>query len=145
VLVTHDRYLFQRVTTTVLGFDGRGGVAAFADYQQWEAERRERETAAAKSPDEPRRETAPGEPRPAADSGKPKKLGYREQREWDDMESLILEAEEKLAVASARASDPSVASIADEVATRYRELDAAQVEVDRLYARWAELEEKRRG
>jgi ATP-binding cassette subfamily F protein uup len=143
VLVTHDRYLFERVTTTVLGFDGRGGVAAYADYQQWEAERRAREATAVVVEAPARREAAPTDsPR---DGGKPKKLGYREQREWEDMESLILAAEEKLAVASSRASDPSVASIADEVATRYRELDAAQMEVDRLYARWAELEEKRRG
>ena len=121
---------------------GRGGVAAYADYQQWEAERRAREaTTAVEAP--ARREAAVDEPR--RDAGKPKKLGYREQREWEEMETLILTAEEKLALASSRASDPSVASIADEVATRYRELDAAQIEVDRLYARWAELEEKRRG
>jgi ATP-binding cassette subfamily F protein uup len=143
VLVTHDRYLFERVTTTVLGFDGRGGVAAYADYQQWEAERRAREATAVVVEAPARREAAATEP--PRDGGKPKKLGYREQREWEDMESLILTAEEKLAVASSRASDPSVASIADEVAARYRELDAARMEVDRLYARWAELEEKRRG
>jgi ATP-binding cassette subfamily F protein uup len=151
VLVTHDRYLFERVTTSVLGFDGRGGARAYADFQQWEAERRSRETRAAEPP--ARNAAAPGDPAGDADagaaqrrgneSGRPKKLGYREQREWDEMESLILAAEEKLAEASARAGDPAVAAIADEVATRYRELDAAQVEVDRLYARWAELEEKR--
>ncbi len=146
VLVTHDRYLFQRVATTVLGFDGRGGVAAYADYQHWEAERRARETAA-NATDEAPREGTSNEARRASDAEppRPKKLGYREQREWDEMESLILAAEERLSEAGARASDPAVAAIADEVATRYRALDDAQAEVDRLYARWAELEEKRRG
>src|SRR5689334_11998774 len=36
VLVTHDRYLLDRVSTVVIGLDGGpGGV--FADYSQWEA------------------------------------------------------------------------------------------------------------
>ena len=37
VLVTHDRYLLDRVSTIVLGFDGLGGVESFADYSQWDA------------------------------------------------------------------------------------------------------------
>src|ERR1022692_3487335 len=36
VLVTHDRYLLDRVSTIVLGLDGRGGAQLFADYWQWE-------------------------------------------------------------------------------------------------------------
>ena len=36
VLVTHDRYLLDRVSTTVLGLDGQGRAEAFADYSQWE-------------------------------------------------------------------------------------------------------------
>ncbi len=36
VLVTHDRYLLNRVASTVLGLDGRGRTGQFADYGQWE-------------------------------------------------------------------------------------------------------------
>src|SRR5215469_14880652 len=36
VLVTHDRYMLDRISTTVLGLDGKGGAATFADYSQWE-------------------------------------------------------------------------------------------------------------
>jgi ATP-binding cassette subfamily F protein uup len=36
VLVTHDRYLLDRLSTIVLGLDGRGNTATFADYLQWE-------------------------------------------------------------------------------------------------------------
>jgi ATP-binding cassette subfamily F protein uup len=32
VLVTHDRYMLDRVSTIVLGFDGLGGIERFADY-----------------------------------------------------------------------------------------------------------------
>ena len=37
VLVTHDRYMLDRVCTSVLGLDGRGDAERFADYSQWEA------------------------------------------------------------------------------------------------------------
>src|SRR4051812_30064186 len=36
VLVTHDRYMLDRVSTIVLGLDGLGGAESFADYSQWE-------------------------------------------------------------------------------------------------------------
>ena len=42
VLVTHDRYLLDRVSTIVLGLDGKGNAATFADYIQWEEWRAER-------------------------------------------------------------------------------------------------------
>ena len=42
VLVTHDRYMLDRVSTTVLGLDGLGGAERFADYAQWEAWQEER-------------------------------------------------------------------------------------------------------
>ena len=42
VLVTHDRYLLDRVSTLVLGLDGLGKVEAFADYTQWEEWRQSR-------------------------------------------------------------------------------------------------------
>src|ERR1035437_500735 len=36
VLVTHDRYMLDRVSTIVLGLDGLGNAETFADYSQWE-------------------------------------------------------------------------------------------------------------
>ena len=36
VLVTHDRYMLDRVSTIVLGLDGMGKAETFADYSQWE-------------------------------------------------------------------------------------------------------------
>src|SRR5262249_21318678 len=39
VLVTHDRYLLESVSTVVLALDGQGGAEYFADYAQWESAR----------------------------------------------------------------------------------------------------------
>ena len=143
VLVSHDRYLFERVTNAVLGLDGSGQVQAYADYAQWEIERTERAQAERRGAVESSlaKRQAPA----SAPAAKHKKLSYHEQREWDAMEASILEAEERLETTTSRAADPSIAANAEEVAKRYRDLDDAQAEVDRLFARWSELEEKQTG
>lgn len=43
VLVTHDRYMLEEVCTQFIGFDGQGGHAFFAEYEQWEVWLRKRE------------------------------------------------------------------------------------------------------
>ena len=132
VLVTHDRFLFERVTTSVLALDGRGGATAYADYRQWEEARNERAAPVVRA-----RPTAA--PKPAA----AKKLSWAEQREWEGMEAAILAAEERVAACQEAAHDPAVATRADELAARWQAVHDAQSEVDRLYARWAELDAKR--
>src|SRR5258708_29805631 len=37
VLVTHDRFMLDRVSTVVVGLDGLGAAERFADYSQWES------------------------------------------------------------------------------------------------------------
>src|SRR5271170_1952942 len=43
VLVTHVRYMLDRVSTVVLGLDGQGSAGLFADYYQWETWLEEKE------------------------------------------------------------------------------------------------------
>jgi ATP-binding cassette subfamily F protein uup len=135
VLVTHDRYLLDRVATKVLTLNGDGTAEYFADYSQALEEAGRRSRGGTAPP------PASSAPRPAAAS-KSKRLSYLEQREFDAMEANVLAAEERLADAQRRAEDPAVAADANELQQRYSELSAAQAEVDRLYARWAELEAK---
>ncbi len=131
VLVTHDRYLLDRVSTKLLALDGNGGAAYFADFAQWEAEwGRGRPRVAL--PDEARPESKPAK----------KRLSYLEQREWDAMEETLLAAEEMLAAAQRAAEDPGIAADATALQERFATLAAAKAEVDRLYARWSELEGK---
>ena len=136
VLVTHDRYLLDRVSTKVLALDGAGGAEYFADYSQalQSAEGRGQKADARPPAGNPSTE--------GREAPKAKRLGYLEQREFDAMETNVLAAEERLAEAKKRAEDPAIASDADALQERYAELDAAQAEVERLYARWAELEGK---
>ena len=40
MLVTHDRFMLDRIATVIVALDGQGGAETFADYAQWEAARR---------------------------------------------------------------------------------------------------------
>ena len=71
---------------------------------------------------------------------KARKLSYKDQREWDQMEGKILEAEQKLQASQARAADPAIVSDYQALIDANEALTRAQTEVDSLYARWAELE-----
>jgi ATP-binding cassette subfamily F protein uup len=73
---------------------------------------------------------------------KPKKLTYREQREWEGMEAAILAAERAVVEKQAeveRAATAGHFTLADAC----RALEDAQRAVEHLYARWQELEAKR--
>jgi ATP-binding cassette subfamily F protein uup len=135
VLVSHDRHLLDRVSTQVLALDGSGGAQHFVAYDQWEANRRPQAT--------PKRDTLRASTPKAQRSGA-RRLTYLEQREWDGMEAAVTEAEARMAVAQARVDDPSIATDAGMLGKRLSELSDFQAQVDRLYARWAELEEKRK-
>jgi ATP-binding cassette subfamily F protein uup len=138
VLVTHDRFLLDRVSTIVLGLDGTGGVGSFADYSQWEAWQRE-----AKPPAKPalRGVDSPKKLTPA--KGK-KKLSYLEAREAATIEDRIAEAERLLDAKRAVLQDPGIVSDAERLLSAHAETEAAESAVDQLYARWTELEEKQR-
>jgi ATP-binding cassette subfamily F protein uup len=132
VLVSHDRYMLDRVSTMVVGLDGgEGGV--FADYSQWEAWRG----------DQPAEKPGAKEPRTPAQGqaeGPKKKLGYLEQREWDGMEEKILEAERE--IGSWQQEMQESGSDPRRLTEAYEKLQEAQRRVEELYARWAELEGK---
>jgi ATP-binding cassette subfamily F protein uup len=124
--------MLDRVSTVVLGLNGEGGAEVFADYSQWEQAR-------AVKPVRIERE-APLRPVAAA---RPKKLAYLEAREWEQMEDKILEAEQSLEAARAALHAPEVVSDGLALQQRYAEMQAAEAEVEKLYARWAELEGKK--
>ena len=136
VLVTHDRHLLDRVTDSVLGLDGRGNAALFADYLQWE-QWRERTAATT--------ESKPVSSSPAKSTPSPpakKKLSYMEQREFDSIDASIEAADERLAAAKRRIEDPAVTTDSAALTEALAELEAAHSDHDRLLERWVKLSEK---
>jgi ABC transport system ATP-binding/permease protein len=138
VLVTHDRFMLDRVSNLVLGLDGLGGAESFADYAQWASWQSE-QTATLKASDR----SMPIAPR-SSDASLPtrKKLSYLEAREYAGIEQRIADAEQLLRSKRAELDDPAIASDGPRLVAVHAEMDAAQRNLDELYARWAELEEK---
>jgi len=136
VLVTHDRYMLDRVSNIVLGLDGQGSAESFADYAQWESWQAERKSSV-KGGATP---LVPG----FADSPLPpkKKLSYLEAREYAVIEQRIADAEQVLQSKRGELENPAIASDGTRLVAAHAEMEAAQIDLDALYARWAELEEK---
>ena len=142
VLVTHDRYMLDRVSTVVLGLDGLGGAERFADYPQWEAWQRA-QTAGAKN--KAAAGVQSGGSAPAASTAAPmsrKKLSYKETRELETIEQRIADAERELQAQHDSLLDPAVMSDGARIREITMEMEAAQTAIDAMYARWSELEAK---
>ena len=130
VLVTHDRYMLDRVCTTVLGLDGRGDAERFGDYSQWEAWQRPPVTV-----------TAPGAGDKRGSASK-KKMSYIEAREYAGIEDRVTAAEALVERERAVVEDPAVGTDAARLQAALNAMELAQSALDELYTRWAELEAK---
>jgi ATP-binding cassette subfamily F protein uup len=138
VLVTHDRFLLDRVCNLVLGFDGEGSAEYFADYEQWlvmlqERDRKEGQKAPAATKEKP------------AAKAKPGKLSYMDQREYDQMEAAILAAESRLGELEALMLSPEVMANSSQLQQYWQEQQELQAQTEQLYDRWDELEQRRQG
>ena len=135
VLVTHDRFMLDRVCTQILSLDGFGRVSQYADCAQWQAAQargaRGKEDAAGHSKaKKPRRRIAQGG------------LTASEKVELRDMEATILEAEDRVEQCVKATVDPAVGGDHVEAQRLWEELESAKKHVEALYARWEELEDK---
>src|SRR2546427_11055434 len=92
VLVTHDRYMLDRVSTVVLGLNGQGGAESFADYSQWELWQGARQRSA-KLGAGPGGRAPPSEELSSPAQTK-KKLSYTEAPEYAMIEERLVQAEQ---------------------------------------------------
>jgi ATP-binding cassette subfamily F protein uup len=137
VLVTHDRFLLEKVCDRVLGFDGNGHTQYFADYSQWLdwlSQHAQPKTTAEKKNRPPEKKQK-----------KSKKLSYMDQREYDGIEDKILPMEERLEELQVLIADPEVAADHDLVGKYWNEQEKLRDKVERLYDRWQELESMQHG
>jgi ABC transport system ATP-binding/permease protein len=143
VLVTHDRYMLDRVSTVVLGFNGMGEAERFADYAQWDVWQGSRQSKG--KPNVVSR--SPSSRVPAVETKSAavtkKKLSYVEAREFATIEERIGKAEQELLAKRAALEDPAIVSDRLDFRATYTQFEEAQKAVDRLYERWAELEKKK--
>ncbi len=156
LLVTHDRYFLDKVATAILAFEGQGRVTRYpGNYEMYRTLREQ----AASSPLSPpggegtshgRRAGARPPPLDAAGAvpqrplERPRKLSFKEQRELEGMEVVLEAAETRKSDLEARLADPlTYQKDGSSVAALQRELAEVTATVERLYARWQELESLR--
>ena len=140
VLVTHDRFMLETVCTQFIGLEGNGIYGLFAEYTQWESwlhrqqsEKKPVETGLPRTSKNPQAKNTP------------KKLSYRDQQDYNTIESRILEAETSVTTCRAKTEDSAIASDHIQLENAYDSLKEAEQLVEQLYARWAQLEAKRQG
>ena len=139
VLVSHDRFLLDSVCDQVIGFDGDGGVAYYADYEQWldDLKRRKKEASGALKSVQ---ETADPKKAKQKKSGK---LSYMDQREYDQIEEKIMEGEEEQERLQMLMDSPETATNPQLLESVWADLEQEKQKVGKLYERWDELEEKK--
>ncbi|MES2743891.1 MAG: ABC-F family ATP-binding cassette domain-containing protein [Bdellovibrionota bacterium] len=136
VIISHDRYLLERLCTHFLAIQGNGSIQAYADYGQWEKIFLDEGKPQKKSSSSNSQSKSKG-------SQKAGKLSFNEQREWDTMEVNIQKSEAEVAAANSECE--SHASSPGKLLAATQKLEGAQQKLDKLYERWAFLENKAGG
>ncbi|MDN5870140.1 MAG: ATP-binding cassette domain-containing protein [Nitrococcus sp.] len=143
LLVSHDRTFVDHVVTSTVAFEGGGRLREYVGgYSDWL--RQGRTLAQADTP-QPRPTTRAGASTTAAERSenrrKPRKLGYKLQRELDHLPGRIDAMEATVTTLQARIGEPA---FYDEpqatIQAVLAELGAEQAQLDQALERWAELE-----
>jgi len=135
VLVTHDRFMLDRICTEILGLNGQGRVGRYGDCAQWQAAQARTLNSQEEVPAKPE---AKKSKKRADRSG----LTASEKRELRDMEEAISEADQRVVQLQQAMEDPAAAGDHVEAQNRWEALAAAKKHVESLYARWEQLEAK---
>jgi ATP-binding cassette subfamily F protein uup len=156
LIVSHDRWFLDRVATGILAFEGDGRVVFHeGDYSAYQARREaeeEREAERAKAAAAARAGTSAGaradrgagaggvEAKGSKPAG-PRKLTFKEKQELAGIEAALHAAEARVAELERTVSDPEIFKTRSaELPALLASLDTARADLDRLFARWQELE-----
>lgn len=146
LVISHDRYFLTGLCDQYLALDGKGTTTFLASYEQWEAQMSVAEGTQSKGGggggSSSTTASDAGKIRGNERKGSSKRLSYMEQREYDSMESAILEAELNLSSLQTESENPSLVSDSQAMVRLSQELAIVQERLEKLYKRWAELEDK---
>lgn len=134
-LITHDRALLDRLATCVIGLGLPNESPLLADYSQWEEFLKQR-SSPVQTKKEPEVKASPSSPKTKA------KLSYMEKRELESMEAKILDTEQQIEKLTAHMHELSEQNNLTELQNVCINIDILQKELERLFLRWEELENK---
>ena len=135
IIVSHDRYMLNRLCTNFLGLDGRGNIKDYADYSQWEAEVSAETPIPNSSPDKTLDQSE------TQLQQKPSQLSYTEKKELESTLRKIKKRETEIEALEAKFNNPESHTNSEEYRNLCEELEAKRDEVNALYQRWEKLEE----
>lgn len=134
VIITHDRYILQKTCNLILGLGLSKNEYLFADYSQWEAFKKN------SSLQQDSSSTKKVKQRPQAKRSP--KLSYKEKQEWEQMEHKIFSLETTIDQLQKQVENPTAPTDTVSLQEKCKALKIAQDELESLYNRWQELEEK---
>ncbi|HEY2811347.1 MAG TPA: ABC-F family ATP-binding cassette domain-containing protein [Rhabdochlamydiaceae bacterium] len=127
VLITHDRYMLDRVCNTLLILGDPDRATLFADYSQWEA-----------SLKAPLLQEKSKESKQARSVPKPK-LSYTEKKEYEEIEGKILKLEEEVRALNHQLEEPNMAQNSLRLSEICTAIALAETQIEQLYLRWQHL------
>jgi ATP-binding cassette subfamily F protein uup len=143
LLVSHDRAFLDNVVTSVFAFEGNGRIEEYVGgYEDWVRQR----TASTASPagPQPQAVAAPAEAATKTRAAT-SKLSFKEKKELEDLPKRIEALEAGTTTLETQLASPEFyREPADVVRDAVARLETLQAELQRAYARWDELETKRR-
>jgi len=131
VLITHDRYMLDRVCNTFLGLGNLACTDLYSEYAQW--------AASAKNTLEPEK------PKEKKEKPKEKKqrLSYLEKKEYDQIERKIAKLEEEVRKLSHLLEEEEVSANPERLQEVCTQIALEETKIEELYLRWLELDQKR--
>lgn len=149
LVVSHDRDFLDHVAQTTLAIDAEGTVEEFVGgYSDWKRQLEARAARAAAgdagklSGPDPVKAASPADPSASAPEGPAaKKLSFKERKEWEELPGRIETLEREQATLTATLGEPGFYKAGpEEIAKVQARMTALEAELERAYARWAELD-----
>jgi len=134
ITVSHDRFFLDRVVDHVIAFENNGVIRQFeGNYTEYlEIRKQEQENKSANKKNQ-KKNNLPT----SINKQRPRKLSYKEQREWDEIEDKITSLEQRK---SELQKDITLAGSDYERAQElYKEQQQVDEELDQSLERWTEL------
>lgn len=138
MVISHDRYLLEKLCRQYLFFPGNGTVIHLASLEQCLLELNKSSDIRIKKPTEKNKDNQ--EKSEASQSIRKKKLSYKEKREFESMEESIFSKESELEELQSRCEEPEILKDGLKLKELSTQIELIQKEIETMYQRWSELE-----
>jgi ATP-binding cassette subfamily F protein uup len=128
ILITHDRFLIDRVCNSIISLENKNEISVFADYAQFEASKK----TVINSKDEKSKHKK-------TDSNI-KKFTFKEKREYEEIERKINNLEKEILNLNNLLIQDEVMSNKEKLETVCKKISILEIELEQLYIRWNELD-----